>query len=455
MVAILPIILGAIASLLSWLGLNVAQSWVESGLKLNVKVELSPGERVKVFKMLGVKVSFEGMLQITTVGKFGPGGVYEETPWGPVLTPTGGELEVNVPGTMTGFKVPVDVNSRSASGSLKMIFPAGRFSLNVALNNLTFLAPWGGTIKRDWSQTISIDVENPTAEIKYSFEPSQPRAKENVKLRGAITLDGVPPLSYASEAAATEVHVRYEGHDIRAAVDPATGQFACDLVFPEPKSYTLAIEASAGGGYAYIGVWTTVGPTINVMGEIPVAAGTIVLSSVTPQAPQAGESVVVEVTYLPFKEMYLKLDGTTQARISTDASGVGKGTIAGADIKPGEHVIQVQSVEDPSVIAERSIVVAAKPQVKINCTAEDVSLPSGGVYYFMVDTTQDGSFVPHRVLWKLADISQDEYTCETGMSAVKLVFPTGKYRYRMILSLLIYVYVDSESRRFSAKVTLG
>jgi len=55
----------------------------------------------------------------------------------------------------------------------------------------------------------------------------------------------------------------------------------------------------------------------------------------------------------------------------------------------------------------------------------------------------------------VGDILSDTYTCETGMSGVKLKFPKGKYKTRVILDVVVYVIVGEEYKRFDASITLG
>ena len=68
---------------------------------------------------------------------------------------------------------------------------------------------------------------------------------------------------------------------------------------------------------------------------------------------------------------------------------------------------------------------------------------------------QDGKPVPHDVRFQVGDILSDTYTCETGMSGVKLKFPKGKYKTRVILDVVVYVIVGEEYKRFDASITLG
>jgi hypothetical protein len=343
-----------------------------------------------------------------------------------------------------------------AEGTTHLLLPPGKYILTYGVNNL-FLISHGiarvGPI--DYSEQFEFEVLKPDIRVEYTIEPKEPMVGQQVTISGKVTIEGEPPAKLESFMRDSKVKLVIDTITKEGGLDLNTGEFKMTWMPDKPGDYNLLLEVVPAETYEYIGAFKSINIRVTVSGKITIKPGVVEVLEVSNPEPMEGEDLTLKVKSEPLLKFLVELDGTNITYITTDKDGLAVFTIAGSKIKAGPHVIRISNVALPTMNTEYRFTAKEKPEITIYCTLADRTLPKGGIYDFMVDTYQDGQLIPHKVQWSLSNIASSYVDAPTGLSAVRLHFPTGRYRTRIILPVIVQVWAGGTFKRFSANITLG
>jgi len=346
--------------------------------------------------------------------------------------------------------------SDTASGTQFLALPPGHYTLTYGVNNVYLLKLGAAKVGPiDYTEQITLTIVKPEIKVDYTVTPEEPKVGQTVTLEGTMTIEEQPPSAFESWMRDSKVLVSIDGITKYGTLDLETGKFKITWTPDKPGEYLIVLSVVPAETYAFIGAWINLTIRQTVSGEITVTPARIDITNISNVEPIEGEDIIVTFKAEPFTEVLLELDGTNLQYIKVGSEGLVTFTLPGSKIKAGPHTIRLSDTENPGVMAEAHINAKEKPKLEINTTLSSVYLSHGGVYYFEVDSLLDGQLVPHSLDWHLADIQEGSLKAPSGLSAVKMIFPEGKYKTRIILPIVIFVHSQGETKRFEGKVTLG
>lgn len=451
---IITVVSAVLGTLLGWITWHVISATWKASVRLFMDCDLSPEREVEIFDYLNVRIRLRALIDALTPNtpcKISQAYAYAQ-----------------LGSTMLADNVQFGAMKEEAEANLRLLIIAapGEYILHVGCKNVKLIGPAPvGEITEpfDVAQSFIVKVKPLRGSIDIDI-PREVKVGERVRLTGTVKVKGKPPKAYAAWMRGSYVVATIDGKEYKSNIDIDTGRFVIEWTPDRPGDYTITLTAYPAQTFAYVGAWAQLSAIVTASGELKVSPATIKILQVSPSNPQEGQTITVDVKYMPYRGVRLAWDDEIVDYGVCDAAGNVILRVPARKVREGEHTLRVES-EDKKAIDSMLLTVKPTPsevktQLIVTSTLRRVSLYKGGTYSFIVDTmerTEDGQTynIPHEVEIQVGDVYHNVFQSETGLSGYRLHFPVGKYKERIVLDILAKVRAKGEVRVFEGGVTLG